>query len=191
VISEIDDTIKVTQVQDRKLLLRRTFLEPFKPVPGMAEIYRAWAEKSGAQFCYVSASPWQLFLPLSEFMKSNGFPGGVFYLKKFRWKDESFLSPFESPEHYKPAAIEPLLKQFPRRQFVLVGDAEEQDPEIYAGLARRYPQQIARILIRDATGEPANSERYQTAFRGLPPGLWQVFRAPAEIADSCPLHPGG
>jgi hypothetical protein len=37
VISDIDDTIKTTQVRVRKLLLRRTFLEPFKPVPGMAE----------------------------------------------------------------------------------------------------------------------------------------------------------
>jgi phosphatidate phosphatase APP1 len=191
VISDIDDTIKATQVRDRKLLLRRTFLEPFKPVPGMAEVYRAWADKSGAQFCYVSASPWQLFLPLSEFVKSNGFPSGAFYLKKFRWKDESFLSLFESPERHKPTAIEPLLKQFPRRQFILVGDAGERDPEIYAGLARRYPQQIARILIRDVTGQPADSERYQTAFRGLPPGLWQVFRAPADILDSCPPRPGG
>jgi len=191
VISDIDDTIKATQVRDRKVLLRRTFLEPFKPVPGMAEVYRAWADKSGAQFAYVSASPWQLLLPLSDFVKSNGFPCGAFYLKKFRWKDQSFLSLFESPERYKPAVIEPLLRRFPRRQFVLVGDAGERDPEIYAGLARRYPQQITRILIRDVTGEPANSERYQTTFRGLPPGLWQVFRAPAEILDSCPPRPGG
>jgi hypothetical protein len=191
VISDMDDTVKATQVRDRKVLLRRTFLEPFKPVPGMAEVYRAWADKSGAQFCYVSASPWQLFLPLSEFVKSNGFPSGAFHLRKFRWKDQSFLSLFESPERYKPAVIEPLLKQFPQRQFLLVGDAGERDPEIYAGLARRYPQQIARILVRDATGEPADSERYQNAFRGLPPGLWQVFRAPAEILDSCPPRPGG
>jgi phosphatidate phosphatase APP1 len=184
VISDIDDTIKASQVRDTKVLLRRTFLEPFKPVPGMAEVYRAWAERSGAQFCYVSASPWQLYLPLSEFVKSNGFPNGVFYLKKFRWKDESFLSLFGSPEQYKPAVIEPLLKRFPRRRFVLVGDAGERDPEIYADLARRYPQQVARILIRDVTGEPAGSGRYRAAFHGLPPGLWQVFRAPAEVEGS-------
>jgi hypothetical protein len=190
VISDIDDTIKVTQVRDRKALLRRTFLEPFKPVPGMAEVYRAWADKSDTQFCYVSASPWQLYLPLSEFMNANRFPAAAFYLKKFRWKDQSFLSLFESPEHYKPAVIEPLLKRFPHRQFVLVGDAGECDPEIYANLARRHPRQVVRILIRDATGEPADAERYRAAFRGLPPGLWQVFRAPGEILDSCPPLPG-
>jgi hypothetical protein len=189
VISDIDDTVKVTQVQDYKVLLRRTFLEPFTPVPGMAEVYRAWADKSGAQVCYVSASPWQLLVPLSEFIRSNGFPVGAFYLKKFRWKDESFLKLFERPEQYKPGVIEPLLKQFPRRQFVLVGDSGERDPEIYARLARRYPHQVARILIRNVTDEPADAKRYQKVFRGLPPGLWQVFRGPEEIAKSCPSGP--
>ncbi len=190
VISDIDDTIKATDVRDRKALLRRTFLEPFKPIPGMAEVYRAWADKSGAQFCYVSASPWQLFLPLSEFVKSNGFPAGAFYLKKFRWKDESFLSLFENPQRYKPTVIEPLLRQYPQRQFVLVGDAGELDPEIYADLARRYPKQVACILIRDAAGEPPDSPRFQAAFRGSPPGLWRVFRTPGEVLDLCPPRSG-
>ncbi len=187
VISDVDDTIKITQVQDRNGLLRRTFLEPFQPVPGMAEAYRAWADKTGARFHYVSASPWQLLLPLSEFVNSNGFPAGTFHLKKFRWKDESFLSLFESPEDYKLAVIEPLLQQYPRRQFVLVGDGGERDPEIYATLARRYPQQVARIVIRDVgDGSSDWQERYQRVFQSLPPGLWRVFRAPAEIVDSCP-----
>jgi phosphatidate phosphatase APP1 len=40
VISDIDDTIKVSHVTDRKALLRNTFLKPFQPVEGMAEVYR-------------------------------------------------------------------------------------------------------------------------------------------------------
>jgi hypothetical protein len=186
VVSDIDDTIKLSQVRDRKALLRGTFLEPFQAVPGMAEVFRGWAERSGAQFCYVSASPWQLYGPLSDFIRSNGFPAGAFQLKQFRWKDESFLKLFDSPEEYKPAVIEPLLTQFPRRQFVLVGDSGERDPEIYADLARRYPQQIARVLIRDVTGESAGAERYRTAFSGVSPGVWRIFRTPSEIADACP-----
>src|SRR5260221_1869513 len=50
VISDIDDTIKVTRVLDRSATLRNTFLEPFAAVPGMPELYRTWAEKDGAQF---------------------------------------------------------------------------------------------------------------------------------------------
>jgi hypothetical protein len=192
VISDLDDTIKITQVQDRKGLLRRTFLQPFQPVPGMAEVYKAWSDKCGATFHYVSASPSQLLLPLSEFVNSNGFPSGTFHLKKFRWKDESFLSIFKSPEDYKLAVIESLLQMFPRRQFVLVGDGGERDPETYATLARRYPHQIARILIRDvAEPSPASQERYQRVFHALPSELWRVFHEPAEIIDLCPPRPGG
>jgi phosphatidate phosphatase APP1 len=183
VISDIDDTIKITQVRDRKATLRNTFLEPFQPVPGMAEVYRGWAEKSKAQFCYVSASPWQLYSPLAEFIRSNGFPAGVFYLKSFRWKDETLFNLFEGPEKYKPTVIEPLMKRFPNRQFVFVGDSGERDPEIYGALAREHPEHVAKILIRDVTEEGSDAERFKTAFRELPPTLWKLFREPSEIAD--------
>ena len=133
---------------------------------------------------YVSASPWQLFLPLSEFVRSNGFPAGTFYLKNFRLKDRSFGSLFQNPEEYKPAVIEPLLKQFPNRRFVLVGDSGERDPEVYGALARRFPKQVMRIFIRNVTNEASGSERYERAFHDLPAARWQVFREPAEIMNS-------
>jgi len=184
VVSDIDDTIKITQVRDRGATLRNTFLEPFQPVPGMAGVYHEWALKSGAQFCYVSASPWQLYSPLADFIRSNGFPAGVFYLKSFRWKDESFFNLFEGPERYKPGVIEPLMKQFPNRKFVFVGDSGEKDPEIYSAIAHKHLEQVAKILIRNVTDEGSEAKRYQEAFRNLPPELWKIFREPAEIADS-------
>jgi phosphatidate phosphatase APP1 len=184
VISDIDDTIKITDVRDRNATLRNTFLEPFKPVPGMAEVYQEWLRRGKAEFCYVSASPWQLFLPLTEFIRSNGFPSGPFYLKEFRWKDESLLNLFDSPEKYKPKVIEPLLERFPHRRFVLVGDSGERDPEIYGALARKFPAQISRIFIRDVWNEPM--ERYQAAFREVSPAVWKIFRDPAEIAGLLP-----
>jgi hypothetical protein len=181
VISDIDDTIKITQVRDRRATLRNTFLRPFEPVSGMAGLYQNLARSNRAEFHYVSASPWQLYLPLSEFVRSNGFPSGTFALKKFRWKDRSFLSLFADPEKYKPAVIEPVLKKFSNRQFLLIGDSGERDPEVYAALARKYPQQIVGIWIRDVTNEDSSAERYQAAFRGLPRGLWQLFKFPSEL----------
>jgi len=183
VISDIDDTIKITRVRDRRAALRNTFLEPFRPVPGMAEAYQRWRRDAHAQFCYVSASPWQLYLPLEEFIRSAGFPEGPFYLKDFRWKDESFFNLFESPEKYKPKMIEPLLKRFPNRRFVLVGDSGESDPEIYGALARRFPVQVTRILIHEVTNAP-KPERYDAAFLGVPPAVWKVFRKASEIEDA-------
>ena len=93
------------------------------------------------------------------------------------------LSLFQGPERYKTPVIEPLLQRFPGRQFVLVGDSGERDPEIYAALARKFPMQVTRICIRNVTNEPMGADRYKNAFRGLPPELWRVFRDPKEILD--------
>ena len=181
IISDIDDTIRITQVRDRRANLARTFLRPFEPVPGMAEAYRTWATSYGANFCYVSASPWQLFSPLSEFITTNCFPDGTFYLRNFRWKDRSLFSVLASPRKYKMAVIEKLFESFPARQFVLVGDTGEKDPEIYADLATRFPKQVRKILLRDVTGERAESGRYQELFGALPELGWEIFSDPSEI----------
>lgn len=180
-ISDIDDTIKITEVRDRRATLRNTFLREFQPVPGMAEFYQMLAQSNAAAFHYVSASPGPLFTPLAEFAQTNGFPAGTFHLKTFRWKDRSFFSLFSDAERYKLSVIEPLLKRFPQRRFILVGDSGERDPEIYAKLAPRFPAQIVGIYIRDVTGETAESPRYREAFKGIAPDLWRVFREPGEM----------
>lgn len=181
VISDIDDTIKISEVRDRHAMLRNTFLREFVPALGMAEFYQALAQSHQAQFHYISASPWQLYEPLAEFVSAHGFPPGTFALKEFRWKNRSFLSLLASPEKYKPGVIEPLLKRFPQRRFILIGDSGERDPEIYAAVARKYPRQIAAIYIRDVTGETASAERYAKIFRDLPADRWQVFRTPSDL----------
>lgn len=181
VISDIDDTIKITNVRDRHAMLRNTFLREFQPVPGMAEFYQTLARSNHATFHFVSASPWQLYAPISEFVRTNGFPTATFALKQFRWKDRSVASLLASPEKYKPGVIAPLLQRFPKRTFILIGDSGERDPEIYAALARKFPNQVQHILIRDVTGEPATAERYWRAFAGLPRDRWQIFREPREI----------
>lgn len=183
VISDVDDTIKVSHVRDRQALLRKTFYEPFQAVDGMAAVYRAWAT-SGASFHYVSASPWQLYEPLAEFAATNGFPAGSWHMKQFRVKDGSFLALFDSPENYKPGVIEPMLRQFPKRRFILVGDSGECDPEIYGAVARKFPQQIHRILIRDVTNESAEATRYRDAFKDVSPEKWHIVREPSEIREA-------
>ena len=189
VISDIDDTIKVSNVPDKSALLKNTFCRPFKPVDGMAVVYRGWQRSLGAQFHYVTASPWQLYVPLADFARSNGFPAGTWHMKDFRLKDRSVLELSASPERFKPGAIEPLLRRFPKRQFILVGDSGEKDPEIYGALARKHPSQIHHIFIRDVTGESAGAPRYEKAFGGLPRDVWQVFKQPIGIRDALPAVP--
>jgi hypothetical protein len=188
VISDIDDTIKVSQVSDRQALLLNTFCRRFQPVPGMAEVYSDWAE-AAVRFHYVSASTWQLYKPLRTFLRLEGFPEGSFHLKSFRLKDSTVLDLVTSPEVLKLAHIEPILAAFPGRRFLLVGDSGEKDPEVYGTLARDYPEQVVRILIRDVSGGEIDSGRFERAFQGVPRSRWMVFRGAAEIDISLASGP--
>jgi phosphatidate phosphatase APP1 len=180
VISDIDDTIKITGVGDRNKLIENTLFKPFEAVPGMAEVYRKWAD-DGLAFHYVTASPWQLYEPLCGMCGPKGFPSGTWDMKYFRWKDSTALDLLKSPEKYKPEIIERILADFPRRRFVFVGDSGERDPEIYGAIARKHPRQVERILIRSVTEDKPDGERYHAAFANVPAGRWQVFEKAEQI----------
>lgn len=184
-ICDIDDTIKVSNVRDRKALLANTFVREFEAVPGMASLLQRWA-KAGVRFEYLTASPWQLYEPLRDFMDTAGFPRGAFRMKTFRWKDKTFFSLFQHPEEFKEREIRMILRRFPERKFILIGDSGESDPEIYGQTARRYPEQVVGILIRNVTGEEADGERFTRAFRGVPRKKWGVFDLPEELRGKLP-----
>jgi len=180
VVSDIDDTIKVTDVGDKRQLLENTFFREFRAVDGMPEAYRRFAT-TGANFHYVSSSPWQLYGPLAEFNRTFGFPDGILHLKRFRFKESNVLALLADPFAYKLSVIVPLIESFPKRQFILVGDSGEKDPEAYAAIAHRFPKQILHIYIRDVTNEPADAPRYRASFGEIAPVKWQLFTNPATL----------
>ena len=176
VISDIDDTIKVSEVHDKKALLANTFSRPFVPVPQMAQFYQQLAsQEPGTTFHYVSASPWQLYPALIEFLDTYHFPLGSFHLRLFRWKDSSFFSLFQSPQPHKIETIEHLLQWCPQRRFILVGDSGEYDAEIYAMIARKYPERILHIFIHEVPRQNGNKLDYLAIFKGIPTTQWTVF----------------
>ncbi|MBS0206997.1 MAG: DUF2183 domain-containing protein [Planctomycetes bacterium] len=182
IISDVDDTIKHSNVPNRGDLFRNTFTRTFVPITGMPELYRDCAQ-AGAAFHFVSGSPWQLYEPLSEFMRNEGYPIGSFHLKRFRIRDSARKIRMSPQKAHKRAAIEPIVAAFPERQFVLIGDSGEQDPEIYASFLRERPQQIAGVFIRTVRDETRDTERLQTAFAGVDPNRWTLYREPAEIRE--------
>jgi hypothetical protein len=181
VICDIDDTIKHSNVPDTRDLLRNTFVNPYRSIDSVARMCGAFMA-AGAAFHYVSASPWQLYPLLSDFLSDAGLPGGTFHLKTFRLKDASALALLAPPERFKLGVIEPLLRAWPKRRFVLVGDSAERDPEIYGELTRRHPSQVAGIVIRDITGEDRTSPRMRGAFAGVRGGCWELLGDDADWA---------
>jgi phosphatidate phosphatase APP1 len=189
VISDIDDTVKITNVADRRELLRNTLLREFAAVPGMAHVYRHWQD-TGTAFHYVSASPWQLSPCLAQFITAAGLPAGSMHLKLFRLQDSTPLGRLPSRKRSKRRVIEQIMADFPGRRFQLVGDSGERDPEVYADVARRRPDQVSGIAIRRVASkirQRKRGERFEQVARRLPAGLLHVFNEPAELAAVAPV----
>ncbi len=179
VISDIDDTIKHTNVASRRELLANTFLREFRVIDGMADVYRELSNE-GAVFHYVTSSPWQLYVPLAELCAEAGFPCGTFHLRNFTLRDQ-VIRKLAFQRGSKSVEIKRLLEAFPRRQFILVGDSGEQDPEIYARMAQQYPKQVIGVFIRQLKERPFLTPRIRKIAGGLPIELIRTFDQAHEL----------
>jgi hypothetical protein len=168
VVSDIDDTIKITEVPaGKRTVLRNTFLKKFRAAHGMRERYLKFVSRSDAVdtcFHYVSGSPWQLYHPLTHFLfEQEQFPAGTVHMKNLRKTlfDRGALRDIMAfalggdlaTLEQKIRQITNLMIHLPRRQFILVGDSGEKDPEVYRAIQKLFPQQVLEIYIRDVLGE--------------------------------------
>ncbi|WP_395377731.1 phosphatidate phosphatase App1 family protein [Marinicella sp. W31] len=187
IISDIDDTIKISEVGNRKKLLEHTFFLDFKAVPGMANMYQKWSEPNSALH-FVSSSPWQLYPDLLKLTQQAQFPEAAFHLKNIRFKDSSFFNLFKKGIETKPTQIRSILNTFPKRHFILVGDSGEQDPEVYVQIHAEFPDKIRCILIRNVTAESADNTRFKKLFSDIPDTRWMLFEHAEEITLNNTSH---
>jgi hypothetical protein len=173
VISDIDDTIKITGIPEGEpVVLRNTFFREFAAAPCMAEMYNSFEESTA--FHYVSGGPWQMYQPLADFLfsESVGYPWGSVHMKNVR------TNPFEKESYQdiwtliangsqqatldqKISQIRDLLTRFPEREFILIGDSGEKDPEVFRTIQEQFPTRIKQILIRLVTADAeVNKDRY-------------------------------
>ncbi|KAI0880179.1 uncharacterized protein GGS22DRAFT_182517 [Annulohypoxylon maeteangense] len=190
VISDIDDTIKVTQTSDPIGILRTTFLEKPEPISGMPELYRSIQSliQEKSPWFYLSASPYNLYPFLRDFCQQN-YPFGTIILRDASWMSlPGLLTTLTlGTEDYKVSRMEKIHSWLPRRKMICIGDSTQSDPEAYGEIYRAYPGWVKAILIRkvediaaigiDAKNEP---ERFEKAFEGVPREIWHVFSEPTE-----------
>ena len=149
-ISDIDDTIKISEVIDKKALIEHVFFKEYEATPGMPDFY-AELEKQGAYFHYISASPWQIYPSLKPFIDAH-YPKGCFSMRHFRVTDSSFIRFFRSSMDYKLDTIR--------------------------GIIERYPRNIKKILIRKVKGSEAGPDRKKQAFANVPNSKWVFMASP-------------
>ena len=179
VISDIEDTVNLTYVTDTRRFIDATLFRAFEPVTAMAPQYFAWWQQ-GVAIHFVSSMPWQLYPALNSFLTATEFPFATLTLNDTRRQNTSVLDLFGRNEETKPAHIERLFRQYPKRKFVLVGDSSERDPEIYAGLMRSFPNQVMHVIIRNVA-EPvtADDARYVRIFESIDKQRWTIINSAA------------
>ncbi|GJN75134.1 actin filament organization protein app1 [Purpureocillium lilacinum] len=190
IISDIDDTIKITKTSDPVGILRETFVEEPSPIPGMPELYakaKSLLPKDTAWF-YLSASPYNLYPFLKQFRKQF-YPPGTLILRDSSWKTVAgLLSALTlNTEEYKVDRMNKINSWLPERKMIVIGDSTQSDPEAYGEVYRTKPGWIKLILIRKATDvasfgidEKNEPERFEKAFKDIPREAWHVFEDPSE-----------
>jgi len=151
VISDIDDTVLITEATSLLNMMRLTLLGTARTrlaFPGVAAFYRALHDEKNPIF-YVSSSPWNLYDFLSDFMQVNGLVKGPMLLRDFGLDANQFIA--GSHHDHKLAAASRILAHYADLKFILVGDSGQADPEIYLELLERNPDRILAIYIRDVS----------------------------------------
>lgn len=154
VISDIDDTLLETGVVSKlkwKVLVNSLFkhAENRMAFAGAATIYsklhQGISGEEANPIFYVSNSPWNLYRYLEYFLKHNNFPKGPILLRDFR-------TPFDKTKKrkvsHKEHEIKNIIKTYPNKKFVLIGDAGEHDIDIYLDIVKHFPNRIKAIYIR-------------------------------------------
>lgn len=141
----------MTDILDGKdAILQNTFFRQAREVPHMSEVFQNWASE-GAHIHYVSNSPWQVYPAISQFITTKHFPRGSIHLRSVSTQD---LIIRKAGSH-KLQMILKILRDFPHRKFILVGDSGEIDPEVYSQVYEASPDQIIKIFIHDVTSQRA------------------------------------
>jgi len=189
-ISDIDDTIKVTQTSDPIGILRSTFVSEPAAVEGMPELYQFIQRiiTPSAPFFYLSASPYNLYQFLRGF-RDKFYPQGTMILRDANWMNLSgLLSNLTlGTQAYKVDRMEKINSWLPRRKMICIGDSTQSDPEAYGEIYRKYAGWVKLILIRKVTDiasvgiqEKNEPKRFESAFKGIPDDIWHVFETPEE-----------
>ena len=160
VVSDVDDTIKVTNVLNTRMkIINGLFTK--KSFSGMSELYQQ-LNSPDTTIYYVSGSPNIIRTRINSFLKFNNFPQSEKLILK-----QGSVATYD----YKLKAIRDLIAQYNPNKIILVGDDTEFDPEVYHTLSAENVGKIEGIYIRSIKNRalPAND-------------LIKSFFTPVEVA---------
>jgi phosphatidate phosphatase APP1 len=152
VVSDVDDTVMVTALPRPFLAAWNSFVlneHARTPVAGMAVLYeRLTRAHPESPVVYLSTGAWNVVPTLTRFLSRNLYPRGALLLTDWGPNHERWFR--SGPEH-KRQSLERLAAEFPGIRWLLIGDDGQADERIYGAFARRHPQHVRAVAIRQLT----------------------------------------
>jgi phosphatidate phosphatase APP1 len=159
----MDDTVLESRVTQWQTAAQLAFLHNArtrKPLEGVAGLYQAFHRGRDGRgpnpIFYVSASPWNLYDLLEDFLELNAIPQGPLLLRDVDLDRVSWHG--ETQSRSKVESMHMLIERYPSLKWVLVGDSGQVDAQLYAETALKYPGRIIAVYIRDI--DPAADSDY-------------------------------
>ncbi|KAJ6618738.1 hypothetical protein B0H10DRAFT_1227777 [Mycena sp. CBHHK59/15] len=181
VISDIDDTVKISHTLDTLLLAKATLIDTPEPVAGMPDLYASLASSlSAPQFIYITGSPFQLYPFLRDFIDTTyAASSGPIFLQNLTTTNLTDIINFAQSSgifEYKSAVIDRIHGMYPGKKYLTIGDSTQKDPETYAEAIRKYGDDfIACAWIRLVDGANNTDARFAAAFAGVSPSKYKLY----------------
>jgi len=154
IISDIDDTVKHTDVDDKSDALGNALFNR-TGFSGMAPLYSGLRLSDGdptvrtgpSDLIFVSGSPAIFEGAIEEFLNLNGYALWSLFTRG--------LSNWAGTREFKLRTIRDLLRGLAAREteVYLVGDDTQKDPVVYRTIAQEFPELIHGVYIREVLRE--------------------------------------
>ncbi len=158
IVSDIDDTIKITNVGNAADAIENALFSR-KAFTGMPTLYRQFKKEiSENGIRYLSATGSYLQWAVNAFLSKNDFPIQAVYLKK---------NLLQKSIEFKVETLTKINSELaPQVKLILIGDNTEHDHEIYDAFQKAHPEKVLHIYIHQITGRkiPDHQTRFVTAF---------------------------
>ncbi len=196
IISDIDDTIKVSHILSHFYTSAQRALDTTTPFFGMARLYQEIkiSNPEKTKFVYLSNAPDDIggFQPMRNrhelFLQSNHFPAGDLIMRDLNLSEDAFLIAMEEgntsaiidPDH-KIKNIRKLVQELQPSLVIMIGDNGERDVPTYQLAAEELNAQKIPTLTYIHTVYSSQSTLLSQPGRKLAPG--QIpFATSMEIA---------
>lgn len=139
VVSDIDDTLKVSHVRDPKDLILNAFRTSNRFL-GMSDLLHSLKKDNNAEIVYLTNAPKNLMeWSHSKLLFDGKFPRGTIYLRDGLSSDE-----------HKVFTLRKIIKEKKPTRLILFGDNGEKDIYFYERIKNSFPNIEFTIFIRAA-----------------------------------------